>query len=96
MGDVAAEVLIRNNYARGINPDGWTPSARWKREVDIPPDVLSRAEEGVWEGMGEEGGPEGGVLPSVSDTNPTRSIRSMVEGAEEALGLALSGQQDEH
>jgi hypothetical protein len=43
----AGETLIQENRARGVNPHGWTPSARWKREWDIPDDVMGRAEEGM-------------------------------------------------
>jgi hypothetical protein len=50
MKDVSAETLVRDNRARGVTPDGWTPSARWKREVDIPDELLFRAEEAVWVG----------------------------------------------
>jgi hypothetical protein len=35
--------LARQNWLRGAEPDGWTASARWKREADIPDDVLFRA-----------------------------------------------------
>jgi len=48
--DVSAERLVRDNRALGVTPDGWTPSARWKREADIPDEVLLRAEEAMWEG----------------------------------------------
>jgi hypothetical protein len=47
-----ATALVQANEALGIHPDGWTPSARWKREVDIPADVLERADEAILEGMG--------------------------------------------
>jgi hypothetical protein len=43
--------LIQANEALGVRPDGWTPSARWKREVDIPDGVLGRAGEAILEGM---------------------------------------------
>ena len=46
-----ATALVQANEALGINPDGWTPSARWKREVDIPAEVLERADEAILEGM---------------------------------------------
>ncbi len=42
-----ATALVQANEARGVTPDGWTPSARWKREVDIPEEVLGRAEEAI-------------------------------------------------
>jgi len=41
------EVLVEENRARGVKPDGWTASARWKREADIPDDVYFRALEAV-------------------------------------------------
>jgi len=47
-----ATALVQANEALGISPDGWTPSARWEREVDIPDDVLERADEAILEGMG--------------------------------------------
>ena len=37
--------LARQNRLRGAEPDAWTASARWKREADIPDDVLFRATE---------------------------------------------------
>jgi hypothetical protein len=37
------ETLLSENRRRGADPHGWTPSARWKREADIPDDVLFRA-----------------------------------------------------
>jgi hypothetical protein len=39
--------LIAENRRRGVDPDGWTPSARWKREADIPDAVLFRAGEAL-------------------------------------------------
>ena len=47
-----ATALVEANEARGILPNGWTPSARWKREVDIPEEVLERADEAILAGMG--------------------------------------------
>jgi hypothetical protein len=47
-----ATALVQANEALGVIPDGWTPSARWKREVDIPEGVLGRAKEAMLEGMG--------------------------------------------
>ena len=47
MKDVSAETLVRNNRALGVTPDGWTPSARWKREWDIPDELLWRGEEAM-------------------------------------------------
>jgi len=37
--------LVGYNRLRGADPDAWTASARWKREADIPDDVLFRATE---------------------------------------------------
>ncbi len=37
--------LVRQNRLRGADPDAWTAGARWKREADIPDDVLFRAAE---------------------------------------------------
>ena len=39
--------LNRQNRLHGADPDGYTASARWKREVDIPFMVMSRATEAV-------------------------------------------------
>ena len=44
--------LLAENRRRGIHPDGWTPSARWKREADTPNRVLFVALEAI-----EAGGP---------------------------------------
>jgi hypothetical protein len=46
-----ATALVQANEALGVIPDGWTPSARWKREVNIPEEVLGRAKEAMLEGM---------------------------------------------
>ena len=46
-----ATAMVQANEALGVIPDGWTPSARWKREVDIPEEVLGRAAEAILEGM---------------------------------------------
>lgn len=43
----AAETLLRENLARGIKPDAYTASARWKREVDIPGEISGPAEEAL-------------------------------------------------
>ena len=43
--------MVQAKEALGVTPDGWTPSARWKREVDIPEEVLGRAGEAILEGM---------------------------------------------
>jgi hypothetical protein len=37
--------LARQNRLRGNDPGAWTASARWKREADIPDNVLFRAAE---------------------------------------------------
>jgi hypothetical protein len=39
------ERLIEQNRRRGVAPDGWTAAARWRRERDIPPDLLARVSE---------------------------------------------------
>ena len=39
--------LLNENRALGIDPDGYTASARWKREVDIPGAILYPAEEAL-------------------------------------------------
>lgn len=46
-----ATARVQANEALGVSPGGWTPSARWKKEVDIPEEVLGRANEAVLEGM---------------------------------------------
>lgn len=38
-----ANALVARNRRRGVDPGPWTASARWKREADIPDDVLFRA-----------------------------------------------------
>ena len=65
-----AAALVQANEALGIRPDGWTPSARWKREVDIPADVLERADEAILEGIekGSESVSEWGLMPPPADT----------------------------
>ena len=42
--------LLRENRRQDIVPDGRTPSARWKRESDIPDRVYFRALEAIQEG----------------------------------------------
>jgi hypothetical protein len=37
--------LVRLNRLRGADPDAWTAGSRWKREADIPDEVLFRAVE---------------------------------------------------
>ena len=39
--------LLDENQRRGVRPDGWTASARWKREADIPDPVYFRALEAL-------------------------------------------------
>ena len=46
VGDPVDELRRRNREA-GADPDGYTASARWKREVDVPTEVYLRAWEGV-------------------------------------------------
>jgi hypothetical protein len=41
------ETLVTRNRRRGADPDGWTASARWKRERDVPDDVLFGAMEAL-------------------------------------------------
>jgi hypothetical protein len=41
----SVETLIQDNQARGVIPNAWTPSAKWKREWDIPAELMWRAEE---------------------------------------------------
>jgi hypothetical protein len=45
-GDLV-EHLLAESQRRGVQPDAWTPSARWKREGDIPEEVLFRAGEAL-------------------------------------------------
>ena len=53
-GDVAAlsrqgavAALIQENRRSGVEPDAWTPGARWKREADIPDRVYFQALEAL-------------------------------------------------
>ena len=39
--------MIECNAFAGAKPDGWTASAAWEREADIPDDVYFRACESV-------------------------------------------------
>ncbi|MDX1395356.1 MAG: hypothetical protein R3195_13290, partial [Gemmatimonadota bacterium] len=39
----SADELVAANRARGVDPDGWTASARWEREADIPDEALFAA-----------------------------------------------------
>ena len=41
------EKLMDENRRKGTVPDGWTASARWEREADIPDELSSSA----WEAM---------------------------------------------
>ncbi|MSR37142.1 MAG: HNH endonuclease [Gemmatimonadetes bacterium] len=41
--DDAADGLLKENLHLGIEPDGWTASARWEREKDIPDEVYFAA-----------------------------------------------------
>lgn len=34
--DVSTETSVQENRRRGIDPRGWTPSARWQRESSFP------------------------------------------------------------
>jgi hypothetical protein len=51
-GEHRVEALMENNRRRGVEPDGWTAGARWKRETDIPDEIWFRAREAL-----EETGP---------------------------------------
>jgi hypothetical protein len=42
-GEDATGAVVAANLARGVRPDAWTVSARWKRERDIPDGVRFRA-----------------------------------------------------
>jgi hypothetical protein len=51
--DTAVETLRLDNQAvNGAHPDGWTCSARWKRERDIPSEVFFPAIEALGEALG--------------------------------------------
>ena len=43
------QALIEHNRRCGVEPDGWTASARWKRQADIPAPIYFRALEAVGE-----------------------------------------------
>jgi hypothetical protein len=45
VGSRAAEVLVRTNRRRGVDPDWRTAACRWERPDDIPLEVLERAYE---------------------------------------------------
>jgi hypothetical protein len=46
-GEHRVEALMEDNRRRGVEPDGWTAGARWKREADIPDDLFFRALEAL-------------------------------------------------
>jgi hypothetical protein len=48
--DRPVPALIRQNRLMGADPDGWTASAKWKREEDIPDNVYYAALEALAEG----------------------------------------------
>jgi len=39
--------LLATHRRRGLRPDGYTPSARWKRTRDIPWELEARAREAL-------------------------------------------------
>jgi hypothetical protein len=43
------ETLVEENRLRGVEPDGWTANARWKREDDIPNEIYFRALEAMYD-----------------------------------------------
>jgi hypothetical protein len=45
LGPHAVAAVVEANQRRGVHPDSRAASCRWKREEDIPPDVLERAED---------------------------------------------------
>jgi len=47
--DDPAGALVKKNRLRGVNPTGWTASARWKHEADIPDPIYFQALEAVHE-----------------------------------------------
>ncbi len=50
--DAAVETLrLDNQTTNGAHPDGWTCSARWKRDRDIPPEVYFPAIEALGEAL---------------------------------------------
>ena len=51
--DAAVDTLrLDNQTTNGAHPDGWTCSARWKRDRDIPPEVFFPAVEALGEALG--------------------------------------------
>ena len=49
LGDRPGAALIDENRRRGVEPDGWTTGARWKREADIPDRIYFPAVEALQE-----------------------------------------------
>ena len=47
LGESPVVALLAENRRRRVRPDGWTASARWKREADIPDQVYFRALEAL-------------------------------------------------
>ena len=47
LGEHPVEALLEENHNRAISPDGWTASARWRREAEIPDGVYFRALEAL-------------------------------------------------
>jgi hypothetical protein len=47
LGDQPANSLMRDNRARGVDPDWRTAGAKWRREADVPDRVYFRAVQGV-------------------------------------------------
>ncbi len=47
LGERPVAALIEQNRRRGVSPDGETAGAKWKREDDIPDQILFRAMEGM-------------------------------------------------
>lgn len=41
------ETLIAQNGSRRVEPDAWTASARWRREGEVPDDILFGAMEAL-------------------------------------------------
>ena len=46
-GSRPVETLIAENRSRRVDPDGWTASGRWRREGDVPDEVLFGAMEAL-------------------------------------------------
>ena len=49
-GEHLIEALMEDNRRRGVEPDGWTAGARWKREAEIPDEVFFQALEALRDG----------------------------------------------